>query len=307
MSRVNLFFLIWLFTSAESSIAQNTPAPEIAFISDTQAPLWIEKIFRKTHHNKAATARLLEQIIQLKPRTLFIAGDVTAWSATEKYWQAMDSYLKRCRSAGIPVHALLGNHDVMGSAQKGERNFLKRFPDTRPTGFVCVIDSMAFVLVNSNFQKMKPANVEFQQKWYQTSLDSLTKNPAIKCIVVSCHHAPYSNSKEVGSSKPVQEHFVPLFMQTRKCRLFITGHAHAFEHFNVSGKDFLVIGGGGGIHQRLGKTLPDLNPEYKPMFHFLTITRDGNFLKVDSYSLKDDLSPNSKMTILALPIGDRAQ
>jgi len=153
-------------------------------------------------------------------------------------------------------------------------------------------------MLNSNFKKMKPERIELQQKWYKETLDSLDKDKRVKIIVVSCHHAPYSNSKIVGSSMPVQERFVPLFINTDKCKLFITGHAHAFEHFVQSGKDFLVIGGGGGIHQPLSLDKRDLQPDYKPEFHFLMITPNSSLLQIDSYSLRMTFPVLKKDTFL---------
>src|SRR5437899_9313757 len=96
-------------------------------ISDTQAPMWIEKVFLKSHHNEKATSILFDQIVKQKPEFLFILGDVTAKSSKKRRWRAMDNYLSSCRAAGIAVNALLGNHDMMGNARKGESNFLKRF------------------------------------------------------------------------------------------------------------------------------------------------------------------------------------
>lgn len=271
-------------------------------ISDTQAPMWIEKLFLKSHQNEKATAILFGQIVKMKPQHLFILGDVTSWSAKEKKWQAMDTYLQACRDSSITVAALMGNHDVMGSVQKAESNFKKRFPNVVPTGYYQIVDSIAFVMLNSNFKRMTARDIEFQQKWYKETLDSLDKAGGVKVIIVSCHHAPYTNSKIVGSSKPVQENFVPLFVGTAKCRLFITGHAHAFEHFVLSGKDFIVIGGGGGIHQPLRNDRTDLQSDYKPQFHFLMIKPNPRVLQIESYSLKDDFSGFEKRHILDLQV-----
>jgi calcineurin-like phosphoesterase family protein len=276
-------------------------SPRIAMISDTQAPMWIEKVFLKSDHNEKATAILFEQIVKQKPEFLFVLGDVTAKSSKEKKWRAMDTYLSSCRSSGISANALLGNHDVMGNARKGELNFLKRFQDAKPNGYCQIVDSIAFVMLNSNFKRMKSEGIELQQKWYKKTLDSLNKDSGVKVIIVSCHHAPFSNSKIVGSSISVQENFVPLFLNTKKCRLFITGHAHAFEHFIQSGKDFFVIGGGGGIHQPLSQERKDIQSDYKPEFHFLIITSNPQSLQIDSYGLKQDFSGFEKRHILDLP------
>lgn len=292
------FWIIFLLLSW-SGYAQR---PTTVMISDTQAPMRVEKLFLKSHHNEKATSKLFEKIDSLKPNSLFILGDVTSWSAKEKKWRSMDGYLKDCRKAGISTHALWGNHDVMGSVKKGKVNFKKRFPDANPNGYVVVSDSIAFVLLNSNFKRMKKEEIATQQKWFDETLPLLDKDPGVAAIVVSCHHAPYTNSTIVRPSLGVQEKFVPLFLTTTKCKLFITGHAHAFEHFVISGKNFLVIGGGGGIHQPLGNERADVNADYKPEFHFLGLTLQQKHLSVVSYPLNRDFSSLGKKNILVLPI-----
>jgi len=152
---------------------------------------------------------------------------------------------------------------------------------------------VAVVLLNSNFNALSAAEEAKQQEWYKTTLEDLDLTDSIKAVIVCCHHAPYSNSKIVKCSNKVQEHFVPGYIQSKKAQLFITGHAHAFEHFKISGKDFLVIGGGGGLHQPLDNTansLPDLAADYKPMFHYLSVKRIANRLAVTSHFLKNDFS-----------------
>lgn len=276
----------------------------IAFASDTQAPMWIEDMFLKSNHNEKATSLLFSEIEKQKPANLFILGDVVSLGHKEKKWKKMDLYLQRCRDAGIEVSALLGNHDVMGNAKKGEKVFQKRFPNHIRTGFIKITDSVAVVLLNSNFKKLSNEDIDLQQSWLKSSLQRLDHDQAIQVIVVSCHHAPYSNSKIVGSSEEVQKYFVPLFLQSTKSKLFITGHSHAFEYFKKEGKDFLVIGGGGGIHQPLkssNATFADLASHYKPTFHYLMITRKASVLNLTSYFLKDDFSGFEKGYSFTIP------
>jgi hypothetical protein len=279
-----------LVNTPSPSFAQPPKGNEIAFVSDTQAPMWVENIFLKANHNREATGLIFEDIIKNKPKALFILGDVVSLGYRDSKWKTVDKYLDICRQNGIEFHALLGNHDVMGRPHKGEFNFQKRFPDHVRTGYISVIDSIGVIMVNSNFAKLTPADVQFQQQWYEAILKSLDADPKVKVVIVTCHHAPYSNSKLVGSSKPVQEHFVPAFIDSQKGQLFITGHSHTFEHFKMKGKDFLVIGGGGGLHQPLTTTLEDTALKYKPMFHYLTVLRTGEVVHVISHFLKDDFS-----------------
>jgi hypothetical protein len=290
--QIRSFLLMCLLAIGQLSIAQGG---EIDFISDTQQPMAIEEIKLHPNHNVKvkATALLLADILQQKPLALYMLGDVVALGSSDHKWQTMDKFLDTARKSNIPVHALLGNHDVMWTRARGEQNFQRRFPDNVNTGYVCTTDSIAIVMLNSNFKDLSPAENEMQQLWYTDTLGSLSKDSSIKMIIVSCHHAPYSNSKIVGSSIEVQKHFLPAFLQTAKCVLFITGHAHAFEHFKISGKNFLVIGGGGGLHQPLdttAKRIPDIAFEYKPMFHYLSIQRKGDKLIITSHFLKSDFS-----------------
>jgi UDP-2,3-diacylglucosamine pyrophosphatase LpxH len=284
------FLIVLLLMESDFSIAQGTSSKEIAFVSDTQAPMWVENVFLKANQNRRATSLIFDDIVKTKPRAVYILGDVVSLGYRNKKWKSMDQYIETCRKNGIDVYALLGNHDVMGRAKKGLINFQKRFPEHVKTGYVSITDSVAVVMVNSNFGKLTAAETLSQQTWYEKMLLALDKDPLVKATMVTCHHAPYTNSKIVGPSSLVQEHFVPPFLASKKAVLFITGHSHTFEHFKKSGKDFLVIGGGGGLHQPIGARIEDTSGAYKPMFHYLTVLRGKENLLVTSHFLKDDFS-----------------
>ncbi len=265
--------------------------PVIDFTSDTQGRLLIEKIIRQHNNNETATQLIFHEINDRRPAALFILGDVVSLGYLNAKWKPVDTNLKLLRGNNIPVYAALGNHEVMINAAKGEQRFQSRFPEHRATGYVEVVDSVAVVLLNSNFSKMTPADIRKQDAWYRQTLARLDTGAAVKLVIVGCHHSPYSNSKVVGSSLPVQRHFVPPFMQSKKCVLFLSGHSHNFEEFKMGGKQFLVIGGGGGVHQPLNTTgLPDLAANYKPEFHYLEVIRLNDSLQVVSRRLKVDFS-----------------
>jgi hypothetical protein len=128
-------------------------------------------------------------------------------------------------------------------------------------------------------------------QWYQQTLAELDNDPSIQFIITGCHHSPYTNSKIVGANKVVQDRFVQPFLASKKSTLFLSGHSHNFEHYKVQGKDFMVIGGGGGLHQPLRKgpdCFQDEAQDYKPLFHYLTIKRNGEKLVVNSVQLNND-------------------
>jgi len=270
-----------------------TDSNEIAFASDTQAPMWVETLWLRANNNRAATRMLFADLARRKPQALYLLGDVVNLGYSNAQWRPMDRYLTHLREKGVDVHAILGNHEVMGRAKVGQRKFQERFPAHVPTGYTQVRDSVAIVLLNSNFKTMAAGERERQQRWYEQQLKALDADERIKFIIVGCHHSPYTNSKIVGVNHDVQKQFVPAFLASAKSRLFLSGHSHNYEHFHVSGKDFMVIGGGGGLHQPLRKGTEDLSDvaeAYKPMFHYLTVRRKGELLSVVSHQLTGDFA-----------------
>ena len=255
--------------------------------------MWVERLVLRTHQNTKATITIFDEIVRLKPAVLYWLGDIVSLGYRSNKWRIIDQFLAKCTAVGTAVYAIMGNHDVMGRPRKGAKNFQLRFPDHSPTGYVKVTDAIAVVMLNSNFSVLSVADMVKQQTWYEQTLKDLDEDPSIKVVIVTCHHAPYSNSKLVGSSKLVQQRFVPAYIRSQKARLFITGHSHAFERYQFEGKTFLVIGGGGGLKQPLNVSpsrLPDLATDYKPLFHYLAVRREGEGLSLTSYCLKNDFS-----------------
>lgn len=295
LQKLFLIGMISLHTLLAKSQAPVEAAPndstEIAFASDTQAPMWVETLWLKSHNNRTATKKLFEDITKRRPRSLFLLGDVVNLGYSNKQWKPMDAYLKLLRDTGVTVHAILGNHEVMGQPGKGERKFQQRFPDHNRTGYVQVVDSVAVVLLNSNFKNLTEAENKQQVEWYKKTLKELDADPSIQFIITGCHHSPYTNSKIVGANKTVQEYFVKPFLASPKSALFLSGHSHNFEHYKMKGKDFMVIGGGGGLHQPLrngADCFADEASDYKPLFHYLTVKRNGDKLLVNSIQLNKD-------------------
>lgn len=268
-------------------------SPVIDFASDTQTPMFVETLLLKSNQNQRATSMIFKDVIYTRPSALFILGDVVSLSYRDSKWKKMDGYLKACADKNIPVYAALGNHELMINSRKGEKNFQVRFPMHNNAGYVEITDSVAVILLNSNFSKMPDSVVKKQDNWYNGALKKLDDDAAVKLIIVGCHHSPFTNSKIVSPSVGVQQRFVPAFIKSRKGVLFLSGHSHNFERFNVQGKNFLVIGGGGGLHQPLNSTKEssrDLAPDYKPMFHYLQVQRAASSLKITSRQLKNDFS-----------------
>jgi Icc-related predicted phosphoesterase len=296
---VFLFFCAFSFHSsdAQTHAASARPHTIVAFISDTQAPMWLEELVVARNENERATKMLLNSILgDLSLSAVIHCGDVTKSSSKDKSWLTVDTFLTKAKKRNLPVYAAIGNHDYYFSAKKGEENFKQRFPLFQNTGYTVHIGSVAFVLLNSNFSKLTDSEKTKQLTWYGAALDSLEKDPSVVTVVVGCHHPPYSNNTLFSGSKEVRKKFVPPFLSHKKAKLFLSGHTHAFEHFKKGNKDFVVFGGGGGLQHSLfiGKEQEehDLFPDQtrKRMFHYIRCSVDTDSLRLSVMMVKEDFS-----------------
>ncbi|MGE5842123.1 MAG: metallophosphoesterase family protein, partial [Deltaproteobacteria bacterium] len=152
------------------------------------------------------------------------------------------------------------------------------------------------VLLNSNFNALSEEERGKQLSWYQETLQALDRDGTVGLVVVACHYPPYTNSTIVSPSVEVQKLFVSPFLESAKARIFFSGHAHAAEHFRIDGKDFLVIGGGGGLQHPLlsdsESRWPDLFPQktQKRMFHYVEGILTGRSATLKVRMLKENFS-----------------
>jgi len=293
MKRYKLFYnliiilFFWnFFVNAQISVVQSADKNnELIFLSDTQAPIWVETVLLPPNRNTEATDSLYTDILRQKPLSLFILGDLTSAGADLWLWEPIDKNIASLRKQHIPVYALMGNHEYMFIPSAGKKYFKSRFPKQSITGYNIIVDSIAIIMLNSNFNNLSTEEFIRQNTWYKKIMDSLEIDNKVKTIIVACHHAPFTNSKVVESSKDVQNFFVPKFIKNKKAKIFITGHSHNLEHFKQLGKDFFVIGGGGGLKQPLypenNRPWNDLiSNDKKPLYFYIKIIRDGNNINV---------------------------
>ncbi|MCW3088475.1 MAG: metallophosphoesterase, partial [Sediminibacterium sp.] len=160
---IGCLFCLYMVPIKSQSPMLSQPADintEIAFVSDTQSPLWLEQLFLKTNNNRNATKKIFNNIQERNPMALFLLGDVVSLGTSTRAWREIDKCLNGCRELGMKVYATLGNHEVMGTrtmGRKGQKKFLLHFPNHSLTGFVETIDYVAVILLNSNFSTLTKA------------------------------------------------------------------------------------------------------------------------------------------------------
>jgi 3',5'-cyclic AMP phosphodiesterase CpdA len=281
---------------------------EIVFVSDTQAPMFFEKLRLLVDRNEEATARILDRI-SLGPNlaAVFMLGDITSSASSDDKWRPIDEFLGRMRKGGVPVYAALGNHDYFWSTAKALANYRTRFLELSSLWYAVSLGPVRVIVLNSNFDKMTAAERADQVAFYDKALAQAEADPGIKGVIVCCHHSPYTNSRINDPSAEVQAVFVPPFLKSKKCLLFLSGHSHAAEHFVREGKTFLVLGGGGGLLHPLStgkdRKFEDLFPSQaeKRFYHFLKVRIGETGLIVNFEVLNRDLSGFTSVDQFSIP------
>jgi hypothetical protein len=278
-----------------SAIRDVKGEPSIVFMSDIQSPMWFEKLAVKSDNNEEATQFMLNNIGQDTSVTaIFFLGDMVALGSVSSYWDDLFEKTTAIRRAHIPVFPTFGNHEYQPFESKGKEHFAETFPYIKPDWYSERIRNIGIIILNSNFSHLDESQQKEQNHWYLEALKKFDKDSTITIILVGCHHSPYTNSKIVGPSSEVQTYFVQPFIRSRKSKLFLSGHSHAFEHFRIQGKDFLVIGGGGGLLHPLlqGKEQrwQDCNPQKleRGFFSFLRCVITLDTLKINVAKLSED-------------------
>ena len=278
----------------------------LIFLSDTQSPLLPELVFLSENHNREASDLIFRDIHCEQPTAVFHCGDLVSLGFCNRYWARVDRFVKRLNAEGIPFYPVLGNHEVMFFPREGEKRFQDRYPHAARTGYSVRVGSVGVVLLNSNFNILTGLDILHQQRWYDSTLVRMEADITVKAVIVVCHHSPFTNSTIVSPSANVRQRFVPLFVRNGKCKLFMSGHAHAFEHFVQQGKDFLVIGGGGGLQhplyrgdeQKWKDSYSDRRE--KRLFHYTECSVDGDSLRIRVWMVGDDFSSLRKVYNLSV-------
>jgi 3',5'-cyclic AMP phosphodiesterase CpdA len=278
--------------AAQDPAAAASDAPlRIAVISDTQAPLAIERLLAGDQGNAEARELLFADLLADRSlRAVVHLGDMTSIGSLGSAWGAADRLRRGLASRGVPLLAVPGNHEYMPLANWGRAHFLRRFPGA-DLARCAAVGRVALLLVNSNRGLFSGDEWRAQLRRLATLADSCDRAPGVDAVIIACHHSPYTNSTVVGPEDAVLRDIVPVFRASRKAVLFASGHAHGAELFHVDGKRFLVSGGGGGIlHRHLQgaerRTRDDFPlAQTERSFHYLVITVERDALHIEARML----------------------
>ena len=267
----------------------NTAVPagtglRIAVIGDQQRTSRYE-IWRE---RKGAHEGVVREMLAERPDALVLLGDMVFDGADDDDWAFFDRLMEPVAEAKIPVYPIYGNHEYLRSSRAAERNVRRRFPGVTRTWYAVKLDSITFVMINTNHERITVAMERAQMNWYDSTMQALELDPSVRCVVVCGHHPPFTNSMNVSDNRHVQDKYVPAFLRHSKAQVWLSGHSHAFEHFVVQGRRFIVAGGGGAPRHKLmaddelrhAHVGPPRSRRTISPFHSLLVERHGDSLHV---------------------------
>jgi 3',5'-cyclic AMP phosphodiesterase CpdA len=242
---------------------------------------------------KGAHSDIVQKLLDRNPDALVLLGDMVFDGSYDADWSFFDGLMKPVAEAGIAAFPVYGNHEYLRSSRGADINMRKRFASVRSTWYTITMDSVAFVMINTNFDRISAAMCRQQRRWYDSTLTALESDASVRCIVVCGHHPPYTNSMNVSDHHLLQTEYVPAFLRHPKSRLWLSGHSHALEHIRVQGRDFVVTGGGGAPRHKLMADdelrHPHVGRERKSRtispFHFLMLKRVADTLKITVFTV----------------------
>jgi hypothetical protein len=262
-----------------STIPTNTSNALVVVIGDTQRTLPMETWRER---NMPLQPRVISAAVEQNPALILLLGDVVNWGSDAAEWQYVDSLFLPIRKLNIPMTMILGNHEYYGSDEAALTHVSARFGDGMDEPRVIIIDSVAYILLNSNHSDITESRMRDQAQWFVRTLRRLDGADSIVCVVVGTHHPPYTNNPVVQHERFTRRSMLQAFNASAKAVLWMSGHAHGYERFVFGKKHFVVTAGGGGPRARLPEQRI-FNDEYQTTeqrpLHCLTIRRDGNGLR----------------------------
>lgn len=165
----------------------------------------------------------------------------------------------------VPFYPALGNHDVIGGFQEESIAFFKM-----PAAYYQIHrgETDFFALNTNNFN-------DVQRAWLEDRL----KSSQAKWKIVYAHHPVFSSGLH-RNNKLLIKVLKPI-LEKNQVNLYLAGHDHDYERFNLmNGVSYVVSGGGGAYLRKFEGIQPGSNFRLsRHHFMLFTVRQDGLYFE----------------------------
>jgi 3',5'-cyclic AMP phosphodiesterase CpdA len=282
-------------------------------LGDTQRTTFPERLLLGREQNEHARRALIEKLArEERPAFVVHLGDLVSWGASAREWRYFDGLVAPLTALGIRIRPVLGNHDYWGPRALALRCARRRFPELAPRTYTALRQGeLGLLWLDSN---LTGAAASEQLRWFQATLDSYERDPAVRGVLAFAHHPPFSNARRRQRTRPALAELLGPFCGAEKTLALLSGHVHGYERFQLRGKTFIVSAGGGGprVSYRSGADARH-PPAYATAdgtpraFHYLVLRATAEQLCFDVKCLElGSAAPAGRLESFALPLATPA-
>ena len=144
----------------------------------------------------------------------------------------------------------------------------------------------------SRSERRSAQNAARQDAWLDRTLTDAENDASITTVILTAHHAPYTNSLTHDPDVESQQRFVARARKCPKYRAYVAGHVHNYERFVIDGVQYVVAGGGGAPKTAVDVEKPTFKDEFsgpavRP-FQYCVLSVEAKRIVFDVMMLKDD-------------------
>lgn len=210
--------------------AADTDPHRVALLSDShigEKPDAVDKDCNMHDRLKAVVAEVAK--LSPKPACAVVNGDLAHKTGTAAEYKLFAGLVEPIRSAGVPLHLGLGNHDHYDRFAEGMEKFR---PKDRPVGgkqvTVVELERANLFVLDSCDPKNSVGGIfgESQLKWLAKALDDRKAKPA---VVIAHHPLQFEAIKGKSSGVADTADFWPLLKERAQVKAFVFGHTHTWK------------------------------------------------------------------------------
>lgn len=232
---------------------------------------------------------LVARLAELHPRFILHSGDLVLQGDNAADWSVWDRETAPWTNEKLSVYPTIGNHELYKDADKGMRNYFRRFPGLKNSRYYSVRAANILILVLDSSQDEAAGP---QGRWLAGQLDQLP--PEVNFVFFLLHHPPYTNSKDSwfmgGHSTRAPEQALARMLEDRQLKvkphfIVFSGHVHNYERYAHHGVTYIVTGGGGATPYAVSRGPEDDYREPGPTYHYCTVDVNGPKIEIDMMKL----------------------